>query len=250
MREIRRVLDLFCKAGGAAMGLHSAFPKAEIVGVDIEEQPRYPFTFVQADAMTFRVCGFVGGSLDHYPEICDDCGRHCDEHFDFAWASPPCQHYCALNTMTNAREHPDLVGPLRERLKASRLPYAIENVFGAPLNDPLMLCGSFFGLESHGFQLRRHRYFETSFPHGLTYSCDHAPRTLGIYGAKVRDIAQEKRHYAKDKKTRGEPVGVVLPQSYGFEAMGIDWMNISELSEAIPPAYSHYVAELFLKTLH
>ncbi|MGC2230600.1 MAG: hypothetical protein WBA09_03785, partial [Candidatus Acidiferrum sp.] len=166
--------------------------------------------------------------------------------FDFVWASPPCQHYTALNTMTNRRPHPDLVGAVREKLKASGIPYAIENVFGAPLIFPTLLCGSFFGLESHGFQLRRHRYFETSFPMLNGHHCDHKEKTMGVYGQKVRDIAQEKRHYQKDKETRGAPIGVVLPQEWGREAMGIDWMNMQELSEAIPPAYSEYIARRFL----
>jgi DNA (cytosine-5)-methyltransferase 1 len=125
-------------------------------------------------------------------------------------------------------------------------PYVIENVFGAPLVHPMLLCGSFFGLASHGFQLRRHRYFEASFPLGLSMSCCHWQKTLGIYGEKVRDIAQEKRHYGKDKATRGKPVGVLLPQAWGFEAMGIDWMNIAELSEAIPPAYSEFITRKFV----
>jgi len=207
------------------MGLHRAFPNAEITGVDIEPQPRYPFKFVREDVLFIELMG---------PEWVNQ--------FDFIWASPPCQHYCALNTMKNRRPHKNLVGKVRELLKATGKPYCIENVFGAPLNHPLMLCGSFFGLESNGFQLRRHRYFETNFPTGLRFACNHKRKTLGVYGAKVRDTAQEKRHYAKDKETRGEPVGVVLPQKYGFEAMGINWMNIEELAEAIPPAYSEYIA--------
>src|SRR3990167_5757112 len=101
------------------MGLHRAWPDAEIIGVDIKPMPRYPFTFIQADAMTFPL-----------------------EGYDFIWASPPCQHYSALKTMTNARKHRDLVGAIRLRLKASGTSWTIENVFGAPLEYPLMLCGS------------------------------------------------------------------------------------------------------------
>ncbi|HKS27783.1 MAG TPA: hypothetical protein VJS44_08185 [Pyrinomonadaceae bacterium] len=212
-----KALDLFCKAGGATRGLQLA--GFHVTGVDIEPQPRYcGDAFVQADALTFDLSGF-----------------------DFIWASPPCQTYCALKTMKNAREHPDLVDAVRVRLKSNNVPYIIENVFGAPLHYPLMLCGSFFGLGSHGYQLRRHRYFEASFPLGLSFPCNHKRKTLGIYGSKVRDIAEEKRHYAKDKATRGKPVGVVLPHAYGFEAMGINWMTIGELSQAIPPAFSEYL---------
>lgn len=221
-----RILDLFCGAGGAAMGLHRAFPEAEIIGVDIAPQPRYPFTFVQSNAMTCPI-----------------------EGFDFIWASPPCQHYCAMKVMRNARKHPDLVGKVRERLALNDRPYVIENVFGAPLNDPLMLCGSHFGLTSNGFQLRRHRYFESNWKLAGGWCCNHAQKTLGIYGDKVRDIAQEKRHYTKPKATRGKPIGVVLPQKWGFEAMGIDWMNIKELSGAIPPVYSEYIGKQFLASL-
>jgi DNA (cytosine-5)-methyltransferase 1 len=164
------------------------------------------------------------------------------KEFDFVWASPPCQHYCALNTMKNARKHPDLVDATRLRISGFGVPWVIENVFGAPLLQPMMLCGSHFGLESNGFQLRRHRYFEASFPLGLRPGCNHKRKTLGIYGDKVRDIAEERRHYAKEKTARGKPNGVVLPQRFGFDAMQVDWMNINELSEAIPPAYSEYIA--------
>jgi DNA (cytosine-5)-methyltransferase 1 len=207
------------------MGLYRA--GFDVTGVDWINQPRYPFKFMMANALTYPL-----------------------EGFDFIWASPPCQFHCALNTMPNRRRHVDLIPETRMRLTLSTVPFVIENVFGAPLYNPLMLCGSAFGLESHAYQLRRHRYFEPSFPIGLWPVCNHKPKTLGVYGAKVRDIAQEKRHYAKPKENRGKPVGVVLPQEYGREAMGIDWMNMYELSEAIPPAYSEYIGRKAIEYLH
>jgi DNA (cytosine-5)-methyltransferase 1 len=79
-------------------------------------------------------------------------------------ASPPCQAHSTLGSLWKDREHPDLVAPTRELLKASGLPYVIENVVGAPLENPVMLCGSTFGLGANGRQLRRHRLFESNVP--------------------------------------------------------------------------------------
>lgn len=222
----QRLLDLFCGAGGAGMGYHRA--GFEVVGVDLKPQPRYPFEFHQADAMTYPLGGF-----------------------DAIHASPPCQAYCALKTMTNAGEHPELIEPMRGRLQSQAAPWVMENVFGAPLIAPLMLCGSQFGLRAtNGYALRRHRYFEASFPWPLLMPpCAHECKTVGVYGAKARDIAKEKRHYALPKATRGEPVGVVLPQSVGREAMGVDWMNMDELSEAIPPAYTEWIGGELMRLL-
>lgn len=213
-----KALDLFCGAGGASKGLYQA--GFDVTGVDINSQPRYPFKFIRADALTFDLGGF-----------------------DLIWASPPCQAYCAMKVMKNARKHPKLIEIVREKLINQETPYVIENVFGAPLLNATMLCGSFFNLKSQGYELRRHRYFETSFNSSHSMKCSHGEKTLGVYGAKIRDIALEKRHYAKDPCTRGKPIGVVLPQSMGREAMGISWMNMQELSEAIPPVYSKYIAE-------
>ncbi len=222
-----RLLDLFCGAGGAGMGYHRA--GFEVVGVDIKPQKHYPFEFHCADAFAFLE-------------------KHGHE-FDVIHASPPCQFYCAMKTMKNKRQHEDLVGTTRDALALIGKPYVIENVFGAPLFHPLMLCGSFFGLQSHGFQLRRHRYFESSLLMLNGNGCDHADKTLGIYGAKVRNIAQEKRHYAQDKGTRGKPDGVMLPHKYGFESMQIDWMNIEELSLSIPPAYTEWIGQRLREAL-
>ena len=138
-----RVLDLFCGAGGAATGLHRAWPDADIIGVDIKPQPRYPFTFVQADAMTYSLDGF-----------------------DFIWASPPCQRY---SVMSREHNHPDLYAETRCRLIATNTPYTIENVLGAPAWHGTVLCGSMFGMA-----VRRHRNFETSWLILNHLRCNHA----------------------------------------------------------------------------
>lgn len=142
-----RILDLFSGAGGAAMGLHRAFPEAEIIGVDIKPQRNYPFIFVQADAMEYPL-----------------------EGFDFIWASPPCQAYTIMqNICKNKDSHPDLIVPVRNRLQRSNLPFVIENVVGAPLDVALMLCGTMFGLP-----IIRHRIFEANFElFGLMPPCRH-----------------------------------------------------------------------------
>ena len=138
-----RLLDLFCGAGGAAVGYHRA--GFDVVGVDITPQPNYPFEFVQADAL--------------------DCARlviRCGTAtFDAIHASPPCQAYiAACRRATSAADHPDLIGPTRELLQATGLPYVIENVARRPAaSTAVLLCGSMFGLG-----VRRHRLFETNWP--------------------------------------------------------------------------------------
>jgi len=143
-----KLLDLFCGGGGAGMGYHqSGF---DVVGVDVNPQPRYPFEFHQADALQFL--------LEH--------GRE----FDVIHASPPCQAYSEMQKIWNNRdEHPDLIEPTREILIASEKPYVIENVVGAPLRVDLMLCGTMFGL-----RIIRHRIFESNISMPLlTLSCNH-----------------------------------------------------------------------------
>lgn len=222
-----RVLDLFCGAGGAAMGLHQAWPDAEIVGVDTKPQPRYPFTFVQADAMTFPL-----------------------EGFDFVWASPPCQAHTAMKTMYNAKTHADLIPATRVKLIAANIPYIIENVEGAPLNpESIRLCGTMFDLGCDDAELRRHRIFESSFL--LTApNCRHGSRdVVGVYGGHLRNrrrrtigIYGEGCRDGRRKSDRGVPDFNIED---GRRAMGIDWMTIAELCQAIPPAYSRYIAEQF-----
>jgi len=196
-----RILDLFCGAGGAAMGYHRAFPDAEIVGVDINPQPNYPFTFVRANADTYPLHGF-----------------------DFVHASPPCQRYSAMSSCRPglAADYPDLIGNIRAQLRWAGKPYVIENVPGSPLLDPVTLCGQMFGLE-----LYRHRLFECSF----TVPAPHHPPHL-IPASKAG-------HWTPG--TVMSVAGHVSPIAKAREVMDIDWMTRDELSEAIPPAYTEYL---------
>lgn len=206
------LLDMFCKAGGAGTGYYRA--GFNVVGVDIEPQPRYPFDFVQADALEY--------ALQH------------GSAFDAFHASPPCQKYSKMRRgRWQERNHPDLVVPTRNVLKRIGKPFVIENVVGAPLENPIMLCGTMFGLQtSDGSQLRRHRLFETSWLFKRTVpQCNHRPGALSIpmYG-----------HTGGRSKRDGYDF-TAFTVAARREAMGIDWMTAAELAQAIPPAYTLFV---------
>jgi hypothetical protein len=196
------------------MGYHRA--GFEVVGVDIKPQPYYPFEFVQADAMTYPLDGF-----------------------DAIHASPPCQGYIQRNKNL-VTKWPKLIEPVRERLKvlhqANHIPYVIENVPGAPLIDPLMLCGTMFDL-----LLLRHRLFESNVSLSCPIPCNHWGSVASgdfaavyAYGGKGhrhgRDVAGNK---LRDPGSAKGPEWSV--------AMGIDWMPKRDMAEAIPPAYTRYV---------
>jgi DNA (cytosine-5)-methyltransferase 1 len=197
-----RALDLFCCAGGASAGLAAA--GFEVHGVDCEPQPDYPFHFVQADARAVDLSSY-----------------------DFIWASPPCQGFTAYKRRKNhVRPRENLIPEVRAMLRKARKPYVIENVVGAPLLSPYLLCGSMFGLD-----VQRHRIFETSFPiRELT--CNHKIWTPRFKPATNRTNL---------RKT--VEVGVWrIPLAVQQQAMGIDWMPLAKLSQAIPPAYAEYLA--------
>lgn len=209
-----RLLDLFCGAGGAAMGYHRA-GFDEIVGVDINPQPNYPFEFIRANAL----------------ERSDFGG------FDLVHASPPCQSYSALKGLIG-EIRPALVEPVRDLLAASGVPHVIENVVGAPLVDPIRLCGSSFGLG-----VWRHRLFELSFPVALVPPCSHYhhPKPVDVTGTG-----------GPSSKPRTDGGGVSRkPRSleHARQSMGVDWMTRRELSEAIPPAYTEWIGTQFLNLL-
>jgi len=224
-----RLLDTFCKAGGAGMGYHQA--GFEVVGVDIELQPRYPFEFHQADAIEY-------------------IARHGHE-FDVIHASPPCQVHSALKSMAN-KKHKDWIPQTRKVLKECERTYIIENVPGAPLENYIKLCGTSFGLKTPDgqYSIRRHRLFETNIRIFFTPQCIHIGKTVGIYGGKFRDSAIEHEHYKKEKATRGKPPSnlIISRDNAGF-AMGINWMTAKELSQAIPPAYTKWIGEQIISMI-
>lgn len=209
-----RLLDLFCGAGGAAMGYHRA--GFDVIGVDINPQPNYPFKFIQGDALDV-----ANGGLPTFAAV---------------HASPPCQRY---STMTaDVDKHPDLVGPIRELLVASGLPYVIENVPQAPLVGPVTLCGSAFGL-----RVRRHRAFESNAAL-IGTECYHAEqgRPVGVYGQHP----DRRQHFRPDGTQRGTKATTL---GHGRRAMGIDWMTWPELAESIPPAYTEYIGRQLLDAM-
>lgn len=207
-----KLLDLFCGAGGASVGYHRA--GFTVVGVDINPQPNYPFRFIQADALTFNLKGF-----------------------DVIHASPPCQRFSDLAKRNgNADDWPDLIAPIRKRLVSSGIPFIIENVEGAPLISPILLCGTMFP----GLRVLRHRLFESSLsivapPHGrhpLVFTHD-----------------KRKAHYGKlDQNSSFVQVtgGGNATVANKAAAMGIDWMTGKELNESIPPAFTEFIGKQLL----
>lgn len=185
------------------MGYHRA-GFDEIVGIDIVNQPRYPFHFIQADALKPPV------RL---------------ENFDLIHASPICKTFTKTGWayyFGYHDRHPDLLTPTRKLLEQSGVPWVIENVPGAPMRPDFILCGSQFGLG-----VRRHRWFETSAAlFDFMYPCDHQLRVVSPHGNPNR-FKGSRREWA--------------------EAMGIDWMTAPELAQAIPPAYSEFIGEQFLR---
>lgn len=205
-----RLLDLFCGAGGASVGYHRA--GFDVVGVDIEPQPHYPFEFHQGDAIAYLIA--------HWRE------------FDAGHASPPCLAHTDLQKQSK-RFYLDLIAPTRAVLAQLPLPYVIENVEGAPLRDPLLLCGAMFP----ELRVYRHRLFETNWP--LTVP-DHPPHRELTFTHDKR-----KPHYGRPLDLTAMRVQVTgggnAPVWAKAQAMGIDWMTGAELNQAIPPVYAEWV---------
>ena len=209
-----RLLDLFCGAGGAAMGYHRA--GFEVVGVDINPQPHYPFEFHQADALTYPL-----------------------EGFDAIHASPPCQSYSQMKhgygrKRVNVIVHPDLLGPIRDRLAVSGAPYIIENVPGAPIRAGMLLCGTMFGLA-----IRKHRYFEFG---GWAWP-PMAPAACGDHSLCYDPWSGLGRTTQKLRDAQGTPW---IPMHSGSaRAKGIT----GDLNNAIPPAYTEWIGRQLLAAI-
>ena len=210
-----RLLDLFCCAGGAGIGYSRA--GFEVVGVDVKPQPHYPLQFIQADALTLT------------PEFIAS--------FDAIHASPPCQSYSDLAKRNrNAHLWPRLVEPVRDMLIRSGLPYVIENVEGAPLRDPVVLCGTMF----KGLRVLRHRLFESNIPIAVPVHGRHP---------KVHTFDKRKSQYGKTDEMRdfvSVNGGGNCTVAAASDAMGIEWMTKNELNEAIPPLYTQFIGEQLL----
>ena len=216
MHNKPRLLDLFCCAGGAGVGYARA--GFDVVGVDISPQPRYPFQFIQQDCLSLDM-DFI-------------------QSFDAIHASPPCQSYSDLAKRNgNADAWPRLVEPVREMLIKSGLPYVIENVEGAPLLNPVVLCGTMFPT----LRVLRHRLFEANFSITPPEHKKHP---------KVHTFDRRKSHFGKTNEwtdfvqvTGGGNCTLAAAR----QAMGIDWMTKNEINEAIPPAYTQLIGEQMLE---
>ncbi|MEV6720813.1 SAM-dependent methyltransferase [Streptomyces xanthochromogenes] len=199
-----RILDLYCCQGGAAKGYNDA--GMEVTGVDINPQPRYPYRFIQADAI--------------------DYVREHGADFDFIHASPPCQLDTDCQRL-RGNTHPDLIGPTRQALNATGRPWIIENVRGAvpKLRTPVLLCGAMFGLQTY-----RHRYFEASGAFHLVQP--RHPRHTAPQAKMGRPVPPG--HY-------GQYIGNFSGVPQARTVMDVPWMNRDGIRECIPPAYTQHI---------
>jgi hypothetical protein len=220
------VLDLFCGAGGAAMGYARAGFK--VIGVDLAPQPNYPFQFHQMDALDFIYDNlyWVQPSLVH--------------------ASPPCQGYSPHVTSassqwvpTAGKDEPRLISAVRDALLYTNTPFVIENVMGArdELVDPVQLCGTMFGLD-----IPRHRLFETV---GFKPPAPEHPKCRGV--AKAAALRRGWDYRDMTVTGKGRRAGT---SDRWRELLGVDWPTTQhELAEMIPPAYTEYIGKYAMEAL-
>lgn len=218
-----KLLDLFCGVGGASKGYELA--GFDVYGVDIKDQPRYPYDFYKLDATQLSI-EFL-------------------QQFDFIHASPPCQLFSST-FLLQAKQHRttvqshlrDLLPNTRTLLQESGVPYIIENVPGAPLlSSAIMICATQFNLNVNSRQLQRHRLFEPSQTLRLKgTNCYHRGKPLGVYSR------------LGDKIPNGGHVVQTIQEAQTI--MGIDWTNKwKEIKEAIPPAYTEYIGLQIIEQL-
>lgn len=220
------LLDLFCCQGGASKGYADA--GWTVVGADINPQPRYPFRFHQGDALEL-LTGMLRSKLYRFAPHPGHLEWLTLGNFAAVHASPPCQLYSKTHRI-NRSDFPDLIGPVRELLDKTGLPYVIENVVDAEpeLKDPVMLCGEMFGVETY-----RHRLFETNWNLTVPEHPEHVARTTKMGRAP---IAGEYMHV----------VGNFSGVDKAREVMGMPWASRDGLREAIPPVYTEHIGRQLL----
>lgn len=234
-----KILDLFCGAGGGATGYHRA--GFDVVGVDIKPQPRYPFPFLQQEALW--ILDVLQGQGSVFPS---DGKRYwlCD--FNVIHASPPCQAF-SIGTICRGKhrgKHPDLLTTTLAKLQQIEIPWVVENVPRAPMagSYAVELCGLTFGL-----RIFRHRLFASSHllfspqhkshrvhrigERGMVCVAGHGGQSSG-FGNRARRVPAD--HRTKDAWSRG---------------IGIDWMTRDELAQAIPPAYTEFIGKQLIRII-
>lgn len=214
------LLDLFCGIGGAAMGYSRA--GFDIIGVDKLPQPEYPFPMYRADAIEFaQACLLEENAMIGPTPV---AAIH---------ASPPCKRFSTLSKSLGYDSHTDLLTPIREILTQVKIPWIIENVPGAPMRNPMILCGSMFDLRIEEGYLQRHRLFESNIRLLVPGPCKHefmrseyGIKAIGVYG-NGRGGGELKNRTANADQAR--------------RLMGIDWAGRAGIAQAVPPAYTEYL---------
>lgn len=220
-----KLLDLFCCEGGAAMGYHQA--GFDVIGVDINPQPLYPFAFHQGDALEVMRGLILSDVLGVPVKLAGE--EYVLSDFAVIHASPPCQAHSTITP--DKSKHVDLIPEIRGALIEACLPFVIENVEGAKraLIDPVRLCGSSFGL-----RVRRHRYFESNVPL-LALPCEHGAQgvPVGVYGDHADTFSTRPNGTSRGVKAATD--------DEAREVMGMPWASWHGTTQAIPPAYSRHI---------
>lgn len=222
-----KMIDLFCGAGGCSVGYHNA-GFDEIIGVDIVDRHNYPFKFIKMDALEYL--------------------RTADlRDVDFIHASPPCQCYSKLKYLSGnvekwEEEHVDLVAPTRELLIKTGKPYVIENVEGAPLINPIKLCGSQF----ENIYTQRPRLFESNIPLRKHDAPVIKHKTLRL-GQGIAEDGYITVAGTRPAKGMNETQAKLY---FGFALGGIDWMSLKELTQAIPPCYTEFIGKQIIEHIN
>lgn len=204
-----KLLDLYCCQGGAGFGFEQA--GFNVTGVDLYPQPKHKGKFIQADAIEYLL------KYGH--------------EYDYIHASPPCQEYSqsSMQFRIAGKSYPDLISATRAALIEIGKPYNIENVPGSPLLNPVILCGAMFGLPTY-----RHRHFETNWGLKQPEHPEHLAKNTKMGRApKFGEFIQYMGHFS----------GV----QYVRDFTGLQWMDQYGLAQSIPPQYSKYIGEQFLK---